>query len=189
MGILGGSAGVAAAGSDLAGKIAALKADYNGAVAALNAARASDSARGYQSVSLDESVSQYRLGPRTLDDAAQVLSVPHLGRKLAVRGQLARRDVEETRAGAAVYRLYRIDPDTQPDAMWSIAVDIGLLPRRVPAVIDKFCGLAFACDATLYGRIDEVVGERIVNFFSDGGGLTVMIGLVADHVEFHPIAP
>ncbi len=173
----------------MAGKIAALAADYNGAVAALNAARTWDSARGYQPVSLHELVSRYRMGPVALDNAAQVLSVPHLGRKLAVRGQLARRDVEETRAGAAVYRLYRIDPDTQPDTMWSIAVDIGLLPRRVRAVIDKFCGLAFSCDATLYGRIDEVVAERMVNFFSDEGGLTVMIGLVDDHVEFHPVAP
>ena len=179
----------AAAGQDPSSKIEALKADYNGAIGELNAVRASVSARDYQPVPLDELVSQYRLGPVALDNVAQVLSVPHLGRKLAARGQLARRDVEETRAATALYRLYRIDPDTQPASMWSVAVDIGHLPRRARSVIDGFCGLAFACDATVYGRIDEVIGERMVNFFSNEGGVTVMIGLAADHVDFHPIAP
>ena len=185
-----GFAGVAAAaGSDLAGKVAALKAEYNGAITELNAARASDSARDYQPVSLEGLVSQYRLGPVALDNVAQAVSVPHLGRKLAAYGQLARRDVEGTRAAAAVYRLYQIDPDARPAGMWSVAVDIELLPRRVRDVIDGFCGLAFACNVTLYGRIDEVAGERMINFFSDEGGITVMIGLVVDHVQFHPIAP
>ena len=125
-----------------------------------------------------------------LSNPGDVLGHPSFGRAFEVRGRLSHFDPEEMRLGASPwsYRIYRIENGRGGGRMWSVSLDLEALGRDERAVIDRFCGWAFACDATVYGRIDEVIAERTVNLFSAAGGMTVVIGLGADHVAVHGIA-
>ena len=179
------------ASSDLSERIASLKADYNLSAHKLSAVALPVDTKLYKNITLKTIVSAFKFGEVVVTNGRPVFDLPGMGRPFAVRGKLIVSDAEETspKAAPVTFRLYTKGQGSNITRLWVIPVDVSRLPEEQRRFIDRHCGNAFACEATVYGRIGELEAERILNLFSNSSSVTTVIGLVGDHVRFHKLHP
>lgn len=172
-------------------RIADLKAAYNQGVRQMGSRALPIDTAIYKNITVNAIASTFDLGEVSVTTARPLFEHPGMGEAYAVRGRLIVSDAEEASPKAAprTFRLYTKGEGAKDVVLTLIPMDVSHLPDRQRKFIDRHCGNAFACDATVYGRIGEVEAERQVNLFSFTGAMTTKIGLVGDYIRFHELRP
>lgn len=185
------SASQTLADSDLDKRIAGLKAAYNQGVRGQSSLTPPINVTLYERVTMKAIVSAFELGVVVVTTERPLFERPGMGDAYAVRGRLIVSDAEEASPKAApkTFRLYIKGEGKKSDGLKLIPLDVSHLPDTQRDFINRHCGNAFACDATVYGRIGEVKAERQINLFSFTGSMTTAIGLVGDYIRFHELRP
>ncbi|MDD9878003.1 MAG: hypothetical protein OXR84_11240 [Magnetovibrio sp.] len=139
---------------------------------------------GYVAMTPRAAVERYRLGPVDLANLRGLTEIFPADARIAVRGELIVADGEEMVASAAPPRFRLYGAMTAGGERAFVPLDVSGLDAPALDLIARHC-TALPCPATVAGRVGEVEAERVTNPFSATGVLTVMVGLVADHVGFH----
>jgi len=160
---------------------------YNQDARRLNAGR-DDSGKPEVAMTPADADRRFNFGPVDLDNLRQLSDHPDVDTALVLRATLTVAAAEETVSTAAPIRVRLYGAPASDGARAFVPLDVSLLDAATQSVIARHCE-TIPCPVTIQGRIGEVEAERVSNLFSDTGAVTVMVGVVAEHLRFHEAAP